>query len=332
MGATIGCVRKRTTRSAQLMRARQHGGILQAEFRDERVPVVNRPGVPDGDGLRRREREQLPGLDYALNGDLVVDHRLGDPGVQAAGLREGAHLAAHGADDFLRCGLPLARHGRRCTHDGAGSHVDLVCGKRNEGAGGECAKIDEGVDRDIRVTDGGDDAFGRVHAAARRFDVQDDGARAGCLGLPDGALDERGEPELDDTADRDPVHVALADGVLSQDRRGGNEDQGQRSDEATSHIQTYLLIGAGVPRCCGPGGIQMVAPEQVGQQAILDPARGSRLGSAPRAGGRRQGTVSTPGPHRESATKPDRPGTQSAGAGAGEAAEPAFFAAPADRP
>src|SRR5690606_9821036 len=73
-----------------------------------------------------------------------------------------------------------------------------------------------------------------VHPTARGIDVEDDGGRSRLRGLPDAALDEGGEPHLDDTRNGDAVDRPA--GGPARNRKGRlRSDSPGRKDKENEH-------------------------------------------------------------------------------------------------
>ena len=167
--------------------------------------------------------------------DRLVDGRHGPVDVAAAGLGDRPDIGDGVVLDLVadRAGELLATGADgRCRADvRARGHVGEMPRQRDEGAGAggpSAARRHPDDRRDRRLEEGGDDALGRIEAAAGRIERQDHGFGAAIGTLDDALLDVRGHDVVDDAGRRQDVDVGPGRSVRREDRHFGLSDGGDQ--------------------------------------------------------------------------------------------------------
>jgi hypothetical protein len=173
---STGCVKTRTSRSAQFAEAQRLGG---------------------------RQREELALVDHARNHDVGVDHRLGQRRRAFPALRGGPELLAHVRDGLLGNRLRAAAgrphlHGRGRADRGPIGHHDGVRGQADQRPGRDRALVDEGDRANARAKQRVTDDDGGIDTPPEGVDIEDDGGRAGRGRVVEDPLHEWREAEVDD--------------------------------------------------------------------------------------------------------------------------------------
>jgi hypothetical protein len=123
-------------------------------------------------------------------------------------------------------------------------HRDRLGCQADEGAGGDRSLVDERHRVNARTEQRVADENGGVHAPAEGVDLKDDRGDARRRRLVEHALDERREPEVDDTLDSRHEHHRPRGGPWSLGC-GGHGQQGEQPETREEHEDRRAPPGAG---------------------------------------------------------------------------------------
>jgi hypothetical protein len=185
-----------------------------------------------------RQREELALLDHLGDGDIRIDHRLGEQRRPLAALGGGAELLADVGNglllDRLRGGAGLPHlHWRGGADRSAARHDQLLGGQADQRAGRDGSLVDEGNCGQLGAEQRIADLHGGIHPPAEGVDLQDHGCRAGVPRFLQDPPDKGRQAEIDDPVDgsdindRSPVLGARS----SERRRARDNDRQQAPDQ-----------------------------------------------------------------------------------------------------
>jgi hypothetical protein len=290
------------------LRRASHLGIWKADGLQRGGQGVS--GVLDhlvSERLAGRQGQQLALLDDPVDGDIGVDHRLGEHGRTLAAFGGGAELLAHVGHRLLVGRLRRAgpAEDRGCRADGAARrHDDGLGGEGDERAGRDRPRmhVTDGPYRTIH--EGVAHHHRRVHAPAEGVDVEHHGGGAGLLRLADRAGQERRQAQIHHALDRHDVHdwthrlrAAAPEGAHRQEREaqpdhagaaaGGTAtwsgrqrhipDEGQHGSRTRRAPVPFCTYGRVRPFAAHPAGISRRADRRrrIGGPAVREARRRS---------------------------------------------------------
>ena len=224
---------------------------VELECDQQRVEVRGDPiGVAALRRLRDVHGEQLPPADEPVDDDRRIDHGLGDDRITTAFARGGPEHGADRGDRLLvrRRAVPLDRCRR--SDDRARCEPQLLGRDRDECAGAEGVAVDERDRRDTAPEQHVAHPQHGVEAPAGRVDAHDERGSVRGLGLAHGALEQRGDTQVDLAVDDDDVHGRHALGALRAGCPRG-DDQAERSEaEQQPGHHTARDTGSGTVLVC----------------------------------------------------------------------------------